>query len=47
MHGVIISSFWYFGFAFEAILPDLDGVITLFVWPILLFGNAFRGRLNI
>ncbi len=45
MHGVFIPSNWYFCFALKAILPDLDGVNTLFHLPFLLFNFEFRGRL--
>jgi len=30
MHGVFLSSFWYFEFILKAILPDQDGVNTPF-----------------
>jgi hypothetical protein len=38
---------WYFGLSLKAILPDLDGVITLFILPFLLFNLEFYGKLTV
>jgi hypothetical protein len=46
VHGVFISSFWYFKFAFKAILPNSDGVNTLFLSRNYVAIRVFRGRLE-
>jgi len=45
MHGVFISSFWYFVFVFKAILPEEHGVNTLFLSPYHVPVEDFRGKL--